>query len=625
MASLVQDPQASKEAMERACRILPTEKAIKTLEVIEKLTRNVVSKPRDDKFRRFSLTNKAIKAAVVDVPNAIELLKSMGWVQNAEEMVLPPEVQFRFEVHVVGLIDAKDFHSNKLKQNENGFKRAWKQLNAENALLKATFSNPSQVHSDAVEIAQFRGAVKNSLHEIFTEVCDERQHDGDGIDTIDEDDDPKEIEVSDLDLQRQKCQICLQEFLSSAGDFDVDWRIIKLSCCAAKQGLESSNNVCRGCLGTNVRINGTKCPLDPSHKLDETAAHAACPDIKRWMDYEKTKKAEELRGRCLPCTNAECHHVMELPPAGIWSDEPWAKPCPGCSTAHCGRCGVPWGRSLRHSHLCHDLRQGEPQAHVLAQSLADPIINVMKDAILSLTQDQANPATHDEFAINFRQAAEAVGRGTQLDANSFGLTAEQTDRLKRILQSTLPAERETHAVALQWLRETRLTDARERYRETPAGGHLCQILDLLQLANEESGVEGSLWETCRNHRESPELIHAVAELANQELTVNPRLVEDLIAGRIHRLRIHRRTVDLDRDNVRQSTRRELRILDEENPVKNCPSCHHPTQRDGGCNMVRCSICSARWCFVCHSVPHGEQRCSDFRCMQTQDSPPMENS
>lgn len=100
--------------LERALRALPLDKADDTLEIIEKLTRNVVRNPREAKFRQIKLSNKKIAETVTDVPGAVDVLRAMGWVDGAGDdgptLVLPDDVRLAFETEVVKLIDVKDFY-----------------------------------------------------------------------------------------------------------------------------------------------------------------------------------------------------------------------------------------------------------------------------------------------------------------------------------------------------------------------------------------------------------------------------------------------------------------------------------------------------------------------------------
>merc|ERR1719331_1413451 len=102
--------------LQQALRQLPIEQALETLAIIEKLTRNVVRNPGEAKFRKINLTNEKIKKAIVDVPNAVELLKEMGWSQEGGFLELPSSTRLVHEVHVVGIIEAQDYYKTQVQK-----------------------------------------------------------------------------------------------------------------------------------------------------------------------------------------------------------------------------------------------------------------------------------------------------------------------------------------------------------------------------------------------------------------------------------------------------------------------------------------------------------------------------
>lgn len=106
-----------------AMRQLPLEQAGTTLELVEKLTRNVSRSPKEEKFRCIKLSNKKIAESLTDVPGAVAVLVSMGWVQrdgdSGSELVLPAEIKLE-HANVVEIIEARDFWT---KERENA-KRA---------------------------------------------------------------------------------------------------------------------------------------------------------------------------------------------------------------------------------------------------------------------------------------------------------------------------------------------------------------------------------------------------------------------------------------------------------------------------------------------------------------------
>jgi len=105
---------------QQALRALPLDKALETLELIEKLTRNVVRNPTDEKFRRIKLSNPKIAASITDVPFAVDVLKEMGWVEDGDGLALPADVRLVHEREVIGIIEAKDYYK---KEEENERRR----------------------------------------------------------------------------------------------------------------------------------------------------------------------------------------------------------------------------------------------------------------------------------------------------------------------------------------------------------------------------------------------------------------------------------------------------------------------------------------------------------------------
>merc|ERR1712070_1314030 len=99
---------------EQALRALPLDKADESLEIMEKLTRNVVSNPSEEKFRKIKLANKKINDTITAVPGAVPVLREMGWVDSSSDgepiLVLPADVRLEFQGTVVKLIEAKDFY-----------------------------------------------------------------------------------------------------------------------------------------------------------------------------------------------------------------------------------------------------------------------------------------------------------------------------------------------------------------------------------------------------------------------------------------------------------------------------------------------------------------------------------
>jgi len=100
--------------LEQALRALPLDKADESLEIMEKLTRNVVGNPGEEKFRKIKLTNKKINDTITAVSGAVPILREMGWAESSSDgepiLVLPAGVRLDFQETVVKLIEAKDFY-----------------------------------------------------------------------------------------------------------------------------------------------------------------------------------------------------------------------------------------------------------------------------------------------------------------------------------------------------------------------------------------------------------------------------------------------------------------------------------------------------------------------------------
>jgi hypothetical protein len=122
--------------LQAALRALPLEKALESLELIDKLTKNIMRNPAEAKFRKINLTNEKIKNTITDVPNAVESLREMGWVQEEAFLVLPPTVRFDHSLHVVGIIDAQDYYKTALEKDRVSKMRAAKEVDSETAKLR---------------------------------------------------------------------------------------------------------------------------------------------------------------------------------------------------------------------------------------------------------------------------------------------------------------------------------------------------------------------------------------------------------------------------------------------------------------------------------------------------------
>jgi hypothetical protein len=105
--------------LQQALRALPLAQAQETLELIEKLTRNIVRNPAEDKFRHIKFSNAKIAATIKEVPFAVDVLKEMGWVDDAEGLSLPASVKPLHEKEVHAIIDAKDYCKKEIEKEKH--------------------------------------------------------------------------------------------------------------------------------------------------------------------------------------------------------------------------------------------------------------------------------------------------------------------------------------------------------------------------------------------------------------------------------------------------------------------------------------------------------------------------
>lgn len=113
--------------LQQTLRAIPLENAQETLELIEKLVRNIVSKPSEDKFRKIRLTNPKIAEAITNVPAAMVALTEMGWQQEGENLVLPNSTKLAFETHVRAIQDTQDFFKKEIEKEKKRKLQALKQ------------------------------------------------------------------------------------------------------------------------------------------------------------------------------------------------------------------------------------------------------------------------------------------------------------------------------------------------------------------------------------------------------------------------------------------------------------------------------------------------------------------
>lgn len=104
---------------EKCLRSLPPELAGQTLDVLEKLVKNVAQNPKEEKFRRIKLDNAKIAAAVTSLPSALAALVEVGFLFDKESacLVLPAATKLSFPDHVVPIQDARDYYRKEIEKD----------------------------------------------------------------------------------------------------------------------------------------------------------------------------------------------------------------------------------------------------------------------------------------------------------------------------------------------------------------------------------------------------------------------------------------------------------------------------------------------------------------------------
>lgn len=110
-------------SFEKALRALPLESAKDALDLLEKLTRNVVQNDTDEKFRKLRTTNEKL-AVLFGVPGAMAIMFEMGWQQDGEFVVLPKTVKLDFPNHIVKILEAKGDYDKKMSIKRGAAKLA---------------------------------------------------------------------------------------------------------------------------------------------------------------------------------------------------------------------------------------------------------------------------------------------------------------------------------------------------------------------------------------------------------------------------------------------------------------------------------------------------------------------
>jgi len=167
---------ADLNALEKLLRTLNGEGAIEALDLLEKITRNVVQNPSEDKYRRVRTTNEKL-AVLFCQENCLAVMQEMGWQQDGDSLVLPMSVELDFPKHVVKILEAKSYYGKLKEEAKRGAKLAQDPSKAgvlhemeidrrERAAAQAVSSGPKLVAQAVVgmsEEQQLQAALRLSL------------------------------------------------------------------------------------------------------------------------------------------------------------------------------------------------------------------------------------------------------------------------------------------------------------------------------------------------------------------------------------------------------------------------------------------------------------------------------
>jgi len=156
--------------LELALRKIPMDNWVSSLDILEKVFRNVVQNGKEEKFRKLKLGNAKISATITSLEGALEALLVAGWIMSDETneagvtetvITLPADVKYTFPSHVNKIIEAKDH-----------FKKEEERVRVERGMSRVAVGEFKSLFSDkreasviaadtAKNIAAYRGAIVN--------------------------------------------------------------------------------------------------------------------------------------------------------------------------------------------------------------------------------------------------------------------------------------------------------------------------------------------------------------------------------------------------------------------------------------------------------------------------------
>lgn len=108
---------------EQLLRTLSLDKADATLDLLEKITRNVIHHPSEERYRRIRKANDQF-AMLLGSPGALLIMEEMGWQVEDDFLVLPAGVNLDFQKHVVKIMEAKAHYAKEREEAKRTAKLA---------------------------------------------------------------------------------------------------------------------------------------------------------------------------------------------------------------------------------------------------------------------------------------------------------------------------------------------------------------------------------------------------------------------------------------------------------------------------------------------------------------------
>lgn len=139
--------------LQQALRSLPLEVALEALAVLEKIMRNIIQQPNEEKLRQLSGSNDKL-SPILGNEGGLDVLRAMGWqVDGTDLIVLPQSVKLDFQQHVGKIIDARDYYTKEIEKVKKSAQRAAKTQSPPCGAASTEKSTPDAQHKLLVSAA----------------------------------------------------------------------------------------------------------------------------------------------------------------------------------------------------------------------------------------------------------------------------------------------------------------------------------------------------------------------------------------------------------------------------------------------------------------------------------------